>query len=1729
MCCLIVLFANITEIIAISGNYTKNSFCISALRYIIHLEIVPFFLPLMSILLSGTNCEGNKNYFNKDISCFLGVFYLYFIIGIICSLIVLVNGMFYSITYYLNSMFNPDSEISKISSSQDYNLIIGKTLFILIDLYIVDKSSDLSQWISIVLYLIISLYLFASCYIERPSTNTKLLKIQLASLSIFSWGNLVILINKIFEKTNYNGGIWLFLAGSVLLLIYYYYFEVSFLSSSFFFKQNMNEVETLHKINLLINLIENKELSRNKEMLLKGYIYLYEEKCHIEECPLKKFLRCDGQDTLRETVKYFFLHIEILFKNSIEKFPNSKRIRIAYCFFLLSKLKKRYHSLIELEKCENLKCTVEEEYLLFIFKKFIDGYEEITIKKTKDTEHDIILYKKEFTRFKNEIKKVSLIYGEFWSILLFSNKGDLERLSKIGKKINLGIKEINKLFNNLQEIKPNDKDVLVCYVDFLVNVVHDKETLSKYKQILYDSNKKEKDISNSISFTLDNFSVNPSNNNISDLNQYLVLSSQPESFGIITNISLGLCISLGFSRNEVIGRNYDICLPEIFVKNHNTILKNRSVEFRKEFIDLDYSSSKYKGKDIDVFFVSKSKYLVPMTMKVGIIPNEAFDFSFIGKINNSKFSMQNETTKECYVLTNKDYIIQNFTANAISLLGLDSRCINGNLGIIEFIKEFYEEFLKCVIENENKSHDQRVNIRNKIIKTKYTGKNVLITWKNNALTGWFFSSKKIMLESMSGFHSFQGPRANKASVNNLCEIDKDSNILGVGATTTIGNNSEATKFFLNVTEQRINKELVGFVFKFSTIPVNRHTSTLLKEGVVSVNTLLKSTKIINNDYIPPALSKFQLDVDNLSYKCTFNNNTAETSLEEKRTKMRELVLEKLQALNPKRSKSSSSLNSSNDYTSSSGTSNEEEEEEEKESVSSTNSMKKKTKAKLSSVKEEEKDDYYHVDMSNIKYSIYDYKKRTVVVIDNYEKISQVEEKTAEKSSKNKGTNDENATTVDSSTNIHSFLSYNNSSALGNKNPLLSGDKNQTQVILRKIDKALSKQESQPTIVNFQKASTVTILILLMISVAFLILHLQIFDVLAENVIIIQKSNQIIQDLLFGQFFVRELTLLYHQNFTNYQGHREQTVAKNQEEIERIYNSSKAKINYIITTNVPFSKDVQEQIDKEDVILYSIKKDYSVSFYNVTLYTALEEINTALYHVSNQNITLLYPTNRNVFTYLRNSYNSVFNAIQRQNVYFKEQFDYLSDQYKMIVSIVFGGSILLIIGCYIMLSITYSKVSVKKESYLEVFFDINKKIIQIFLENCESFNKKIQDDVSNDSTISSNEYLSEDLNALGDLNENIPSQNSPTKKGTSNEDSSDKSHISLNQQGGNQIQYIKKHKSNNSKSNLMLKLKLLLVLVLIMIYLSVQFALFIGYLNSIDTYIIIYQLVFDLYTISFKFYNSLREYLFDSTIDVYEQPGTYFTSYFIPHIFEMIKEKETILYDKITTSNDKIGTYLNEINEQSLCQYYSNYYSNIAKIDDKLSCESLLYGSGQFGLKSLQTSFIEDIRYMKDLFDLYIPMRIELKFQYNLTLLGTATDKLYWPSNPAYDVIYFKLNQIRVFNWEKTREINICLLELLKPICEGVEEYIEKKVNEMIKEKKVIMMWMSIGIMIFNVIWFFGFFVPFVNRLNQTIYKAKNMLVIIPRHVLINVPNILSVLNIDTNIVSWNKNNEEVKY
>ena len=1699
---LIIVYVIILIVITLSSDYDKDSFSVIHLRYIIKLIISPFYIPLLLSFLSVSICENNKSYFNQNITCFSGVFYFYFTVGIFFAIIFFFLSFFFLATFYLDNLFHPYSPLAKMSSCQDINLLFVKTILVLTDLFILRKTSNLSQWVVLTIYLIISIFLLGSFYLERPYINQKLQKLQIACLTIFLWATIVVLINKIVESTIYNGGIWLFFFGSVLILFFYYYFDISHLSPYFFFRQNTSEIETLHKIFLLIKLIEGREMKRNSELILKRYIYLYEGKCDIKDCPLKKILKCDGKESMKDIIKYLFLHIEIIFLTSIDRFPNSKRLRLAYCFFLLNKLKKKHHSLIELENCENLKCSLEEEFILFKLKKYIEGFDDLMIKKNRTEEHDIILFKKELSKFKSEIKRVSIIYTEFWGILLFSNKSDLDKLSKIGKKISKGIEHIELIFKNLQEIKENDKEVLICYVEFLISVVNDKDSSRKFRHILFDATKKEKDITNLYSFDVENFNLKLSNST-SDSNQYVILSSQPESFGIITNISLGLCMKLGFSRNEIVGKSYEIVIPEIFIKKHNEILQRKAIDFRKELINLDFTESKYHGKEITGLFVSKSKYLVPISIRAGTIPNETFDFSFIAKIVNSKLSSDDYyLSKECYVLTNNDLIIQHFTSNAISLLGLNSKCINGNLGIIEYIKEFYEEYLKCVVENEARTHEHRAHTRTSIIKNKYCGRNHIITWKKSELGPGMISSKRISKFDSTNFNNLQVLQGFKKEtiISSLNDVNKEQNYQFITSNTS----NDAIKLILIVTEQIINNEQVGYIFKFGGL--NGVTQTL-KDGLDN----------ITKDFVPESTSKFLLDVDDLSYKFKLITNENE-SIEKKRNEMRSTVIQRLQQAQPITKKTLSSIESSEEDSSSYTESN-----EESAGYSSSNQISKSSDSAYSKTNEKlkvdqantpiEKEDYYHVKMTNIKWSIYDFKKKTFCEIENYEKISQVLDKMTDKEIK--GKNQGNRTNEKDNTTIDSYLQYNDSSPYtrGGHN-LQFSDKNQVQIIQNKIEKSLSKQESQPTIVTFQKASAFTIIVLSAIGACYLYFQLDFFKILKENVVIIQKSNYLSQDLLFGQFYVRQLTLLYHENFTNFVGTREETVLDIQRQITGIYNSSINLTNYIITTNVPFSKKIKEKIEKESITMVTIKSDFNVSSYNVTLFTALEELNTALYHVTNVKLSNLIPSNRNIFVYLRNSLNSVYVGIMIQNALFKEQLDYLVKQYKIILTFAFVISVILIIICFLILSMTYSKVSIKKESYLEVFFDINKKIIQNFLENCENFNKKMQDDLSNDSTMSSNfDLISEDFNEQNMINDT----NKPAYTDKENKNNENNSNSIVNPtKGSGRIQY----RASISVGLLKVKLKLGIIFLLIIVYLTTMFSLSSEYLSAIKEYCRLFQDIIDSYNIIFCFYNSLREYLFDSTNIVYGQYPNYFSDSFISIIYDMVKEKEEIVYSIMAKSSLELEEYFSSINDQSICHYIDNH--TYQENEEKYNCTSFFYGSGKQGLRIFKTTFIEEIRYIKNLYDIYITSQKHYGFQYNLTLLGTGKDKEFWPEDPSLHMIYFKLNQIRVFNWEKIQEVNFGFLNVLKPACLDKETYVEQYINNMIIEKDQILMWMSIGLILFNLIWFFGIFVPFINRLNQTIYKAKNMLVIIPKHVLINVPNILNVLNIDYNIVFWNR-------
>jgi hypothetical protein len=72
-------------------------------------------------------------------------------------------------------------------------------------------------------------------------------------------------------------------------------------------------------------------------------------------------------------------------------------------------------------------------------------------------------------------------------------------------------------------------------------------------------------------------------------------------------------------------------------------------------------------------------------------------------INETTINNENEKGQVCCVLTDNNLIIQTFTANCVEILGLDSKMINANYDITNFIVQFEEELRSFISENNKEA------------------------------------------------------------------------------------------------------------------------------------------------------------------------------------------------------------------------------------------------------------------------------------------------------------------------------------------------------------------------------------------------------------------------------------------------------------------------------------------------------------------------------------------------------------------------------------------------------------------------------------------------------------------------------------------------------------------------------------------------------------------------------------------------------------------------------------------------------------------------------------------------------------------------------------------------------------------------------------------------------------------------------------------------------------------
>jgi hypothetical protein len=95
------------------------------------------------------------------------------------------------------------------------------------------------------------------------------------------------------------------------------------------------------------------------------------------------------------------------------------------------------------------------------------------------------------------------------------------------------------------------------------------------------------------------------------------------------------------------------------------------------------------------------KYLIPFKVRWNLVSSEEEIIYGIGKVITESKSLADLEKEIVYVLTDKDLIIQSFTANAPKLLLLHSSAINNNLDITDYIIEFNEDYISYIDKNKD--------------------------------------------------------------------------------------------------------------------------------------------------------------------------------------------------------------------------------------------------------------------------------------------------------------------------------------------------------------------------------------------------------------------------------------------------------------------------------------------------------------------------------------------------------------------------------------------------------------------------------------------------------------------------------------------------------------------------------------------------------------------------------------------------------------------------------------------------------------------------------------------------------------------------------------------------------------------------------------------------------------------------------------------------------------------
>ena len=804
------------------------------------------------------------------------------------------------------------------------------------------------------------------------------------------------------------------------------------------------------------------------------------------------------------------------------------------------------------------------------------------------------------------------------------------------------------------------------------------------------------------------------------------------------------------------------------------------------------------------------------------------------------------------------------------------------------------------------------------------------------------------------------------------------------------------------------------------------------------------------------------------------------------------------------------------------------------------------------------EDYYHVKTDKITFSVYNFSTKFVEVIkDPKYKVSQIVKSINAEKEKLKLMNSKFLAGV-------KIKEKKKGAGPAAKKAILDDDElnaySEKKIKLREIQKALASKEKQQTIINLCIISFIVFILIIGSSITSIFINIYLSNKTLIYYNLIEKSVTLYRNLIFEINFVRELILLANPIYTN--------IYDTNEKKELYYqNFSAACYEYYLDTtfvlsNLSTTINTLSEENKEKIvgtkgeleIIDAIRSHdgyYITKPYQLLVYSAFNELNAALYHVTQMSLKEINSYEDNVYYFTRNAMNHML-------VLSNEQIDNFTDEFYNEIK---KGQRVLFICMAVMLCVYainlyiiiffYEKVEERKQSYLAVFYEIGSDFIVSSLAKCEKFSQKmqIQDDITGNnkgekiSLESSSNDDSDNDNDLGSI-------------------------ASLKQSSSGKISTSGKARKVKKVSHIMTDLAGFVVLFILLL---VQiFSYYYYYLRlRLYKHYVQYEYYNNNYNSRFLFpFIALREYLYD------------------PKKILLMEEVDVYLDRSLTDFYTDLAYYSNERDKytQYLPKSYSEFISSLFR-DDQCSfidaflsehnesgiesCETFFYNTSTYGFQTILTTYIEEIRIMRDLEVSFLSTAAEYNFNYNESLINTGFDDLHYPCGVKCEQ-YCEKTDLFDECIEKLKEINDNKKDEIKQIVfDKMNEYVKISRENQITVHEIMVLYNQtnpalilqeethkISVIIYRyvvmkvvqsaldnlfdaihlafditdkislvingificvvLIGFFAVWLPFVLGENETIYKTKNMLSIIPKEVLITLPHINIMLGIEDN-------------